>query len=388
MDLDLTKHVRPGDLVVWGQACGEPRTLTEALLAQRHRVGPFRCFLGIPAGRTVLPEHADMIDFISYTGAGGNRKLAEASALNVLALHYSALPWALSEGPLAADVALVQVAPQGADGRYPLGLSEDYLAAAVDAARVVIAEVNDAVPDVPGGRRLAPDEIDAMVHTSRPPAEFPPREPDENTRAIAANVAGLVRDGATLQFGVGGLPDAVLPLLTEHRDLAVHSGLFGDAAMELIQAGAVTGPAVTGMLTGSAKLFSFAHGNSRLWLADARYTHAHHVLRELPRFTAINAALEVDLGGAVNSEVAGGRYVGAVGGAVDFLRGAAAAPDGMPIVALPSSGIVPELTGPTSTARADAGVIVTERGVADLRGRTIAERRQLLLAIAAPGLSA
>ncbi|MEV4144450.1 acetyl-CoA hydrolase/transferase C-terminal domain-containing protein [Amycolatopsis sp. NPDC049691] len=396
-ELDLSRYVRPGDTVVWGQACGEPLTLTEALMAQRAAIGGFRCFLGIPASRTVRPEHGDVVEFVSYCGSGGNKKLYSAGVLDVVPSHYSTLPQLLSDGSLRADVVLLQVAPADADGRYSLGMADDYVSAAIPGARVVIAEVNDQVPRTPGDWMPTAADFDVVVPTSRPPAELPAREVPEQTRRIAERVAGLIDDGSTLQFGIGALPEAVLAQLADRTDLGVHSGLLNDAAADLMAAGVITnarksvdrGRSVTGLLMGSRRLFQFADGNPSIQLRGTRYTHDPSVLAAQDRLVAINSAVEVDLTGQINAEVAGGQYVGAVGGAVDFLRGAARSFGGKPIVALPAvaggaSKIVGRLSGPVSTARCDAGFVVTEYGVADLRGQPLKVRQERMLAIAHP----
>jgi acyl-CoA hydrolase len=393
-DLDLTRYLRPGDRVVWGQGPGEPRTLTELLVAQRHRLGGVTCFLGLPGSDAIRAEHADALAFESYCGTGRNARLP---GLAVLPVHYAALPGLLAGGPLAADVVFVQVSAPDEHGRHSLGLGEDYFAAALDTARVVIAEVNDQVPYTCGARTLTAADWTVCVPSSRAPAEMTAAPPSATARAVARRVAGLVPDGATVQFGVGGLPEACLDALSGHRDLGLHSGLLSDAAMRLIQAGVATGArksrdrgvAVGGFLGGTAALFRFAHRNPALRLRATGYTHDPLVLAGQHRFTAINSALEVDLSGQVNAEELNGRYVGAVGGASDFLRGAARSPGGLPIVALPStaggvSRIVARLDGPVSTARSDAGVIVTEYGVADLRGAPVSVRYERMLAIAHP----
>jgi acetyl-CoA hydrolase len=383
--------------VVWGQACAEPLTLTERLMAQRAAIGQFRCFLGIPASRTVRPEHADHVSFVSYCGTGGNRALFRAGVLDVAPVHYSTLPQLLTTGPLRADVVLLQLPPADSSGRYSLGLADDYTSAAIATARVVIAEVNDQVPRTCGPRTLTAEDLDVVVYTSRPPAELTPRPPDAVTRRIAEQVAGLIDDGATLQFGIGALPEAVLAGLTDRVHLGVHSGLLNDAAAELMAAGVITnarksvdrGQAVAGLLMGTDRLFRFADRNPAVVLRDTAYTHNAEVLAAQDKLVAINSAVEVDLSGQTNAELAGGEYVGAVGGGVDFLRGAARSRGGLPIVALPStagsaSRIVARLSGPVSSARSDAGLVVTEYGVADLRGQPLRVRRERMLAIAHP----
>jgi len=391
--LDLARYLRPGDRVVWGQACAEPRALTELLVAQRHRLGGVTCFVGIPAADVLRPEHTDALAVESYCGTGSNQALRPA----IIPAPYGTLPGLLAGGALAADAVFVQVSAPDGHGRHSLGLADDYVSAALGTARVVIAEVNDQVPFTAGARTLAPADWAACVTSSRPPAELPAAEAPAVARAVADRVAGLVEDGATVQFGIGGLPEACLGALAGHRDLGIHSGLLTEAAMRLIQAGVATGArktadpgaAIGGFLSGTAELFRFAHRNPAVQLRGTRYTHHPAVLAAQHQFTAINAALEVDLSGQVNAEVAGGRYIGSVGGASEFLRAAARSPGGLPVIALPSTGgrssrIVARLSGPVSTPRSDAGVIVTEVGTADLRGAPVSVRYERMLGIAHP----
>ncbi|MFJ2759013.1 acetyl-CoA hydrolase/transferase family protein [Nocardioides sp. NPDC087217] len=398
MTIDLTAHVRPGDTVVWGQMCAEPRTLTRALMEQAPVIGALRCFVGIPAASSVTVETVpDEVEVHSYCGSGSNATLHAAGRLQVWPVHYSDLPALLTAGPLHADVVLVQVSEPDEHGRHSLGLADDYFSAALDTARVVIAEISPQVPRTPGARTLTAADWAAAVVADDAPAEVAVPRRDETTLAVARQVAALIPDGATLQFGIGALPEAVLGELFDRRDLGIHSGLFTDAAMRLVEAGVATGVrkrldtgvAVAGLLGGSAELFAWADHNPAVSLRPTSYTHEPEVLAAMPSLVAVNAALEVDLTGQINAEEISGRYVGAVGGAVDFLRGAARSEGGLPVVALPSqveghSTIVPRLSGPVSTPRSEQVVVVTEQGVADLRGTTLAQRTERLIAIAHP----
>jgi acyl-CoA hydrolase len=400
--LDFSRYLQPGDTVAWGQACGEPLSLTEALMAQRDRLPGLRCFLGIPCSDTVRAEHADQFRFVSYSGAGPNQPLLAAGVLEVVPCHYSALPAVLGRGPLRADAVLLALPPARPDGRHGLGVCADYVATLIGSARLVMAEVSDQIPDV-GGCSLSRDDLDVIVHTSRPPAEYYPTRPVRAVEAaIAAHVAGLVVDGATLQIGIGSMPSAALAALTGHQDLGVHSGMITDAVADLMEAGAITGArkatdrglVVTGFLMGTGRLLQHAARDRAVHLRETTYTHDPAVLAAQHRFTAINGAIEVDLSGQINTETLFGRYVGAVGGAVDFMRGAGRSDGGLAVTVLPStagpgsagtvSRIVTRLTGPASVPRSDAGVIVTEYGVADLRGVPLRERRKRMLAIADP----
>jgi acyl-CoA hydrolase len=396
--LDLIQLVHPGDTLTWGQACAEPTTLVEQLLDQAEAIGSLRCFVGIPADSALtLDSVPDSLAVHSYCGAGTNAALHAAGRLEIWPVHYSSLPDLLSGGELHADVVLVQVSPPDEHGRHSLGLGDDYFSAAIDSARVVIAEVNDQVPFTLGARTLTADQWTAAIHTSRAPAPLSPPTASDQTRAVARNVAALVPDGSTLQFGIGALPEAVLAELFDHRDLGIHSGIINNTAMQLVEAGVANGSrktvdrgvAIGGLFGGTTALFRWAHRNPAVELRPTSYTHDPAVLRASHRLVAINAAIEVDLTGQVNAELAAGRYVGAVGGALDFLRGANASAGGIPVVALPStirgsSRIVSRLSGPVSTPRAEGVVVVTEHGVADLRDATLTERVERMIAIADP----
>jgi len=395
--LDLAAIIRPGDSVMWGQADAEPLPLTQALMAQRHAIGEFKAFLGVTYSDTLKVEYADCIRFSAYCGTGGNRALAKAGKLDILPCHYSHLPELIASGRLKVDVLLLQVAAANEHGEYSLSIAHEYLIPAVEAARVVIAEVNQRAPWTYGERPLLDADLDYIVHTARAPLELVHPQPGAAERAIARNVAALIEDGATLQFGLGALPETILAELADRRDLGVHSGAIGDQVANLMQAGVITnarksidrGVSIAGIMFGSKRLHDFAHRNPQLQFRSCAYTHGAGVLAKIERFTALNAAVEVDLSGQINAEVAAGVYVGGVGGAVDFLRAAHYSKGGLPIVALPAtagkhSRIVAKLNGPVSTPRSDAGIIVTEYGVADLRGCGLAERARRMIAIAHP----
>lgn len=396
----LQALIRPGDTLWWGQATAEPLTLTRAVVQHRHALaqgGRLRVFVGIGASDTLQPGQADAIDFFGYAAGGPHRALAQAGVLDILPSHYSHLPGLIRAGVLPADVVLLQVSPPDAQGRYSLGLVQEYLPAAIERARVVIAEVHPDVPWTHGGLHLQASDFALLIDAEHPPLDQSRSAPGPVEQAIARHVAGWVEDGATLQLGIGNLPEAVLAALHGHRDLGLHSGAVGDGIAALAEAGVLTnarksldtGVGIGGILMGGERLRRWAHRNPQIELRGTDYTHDPEVLAASHKLTAINAAIEVDLTGQINAEVAAGCYVGAVGGAVDFLRGAARSKGGLPIVALPATAkgktrIVAQLSGPVSTPRSDAGLIVTEHGVADLRGQTLSRRVRRLIDIAAP----
>lgn len=397
--LDFSGLVRQGDFVVWGQACGEPLELTRRLMEQRRRIGAFEAFIGISLSDTPDPDFTDCVRFLSFCGTARNARLAEAGKLDILPLHYSRLVETLSK---RVDVLLLQVVEHPESGRYSLASSCDYVQELIPHARTVVAEVNRQAPFTDA--LVDPREIDLIVHADYAPATLNRTAPSPVHQQIATHIAGLVDDGATLQLGLGGVPECVAPLLGDRQHLGLHSGILSDAAMSLIQGGQIDnsqkpvdmGISVAGGLFGSGELLAFANENPAISLGPISYTHDISVIARLPKFTAVNSAIEVDLSGQANTEsVAGRHYFGAIGGAVDFSRAAHASSGGLPIVALPAaarkkdgrltSRIVPRLSGPATIGRADIGIIVTEHGVADLRGLSLSQRASRLVEIADPG---
>jgi acyl-CoA hydrolase len=383
--LDFTQLVQSGETVAWGQGAAEPLALTKKLMLQRREIGQFNVFIGYSNSETANPAFTDCVTFFSYCGGGTNQHLAREGKLNIIPSGYFELVGVLKE---SVDVLLVQVAPSDKPGCYSLGVAYDYVAPLVSTARLVVAEVNDQSPFTFGEREISDQEIDILIRTSRPLFPSGPAACKEQELAVARKVADLI----------GSLPEGVVRLLSDRRNLGIHSGAIGDAVGDLMRAGIITnalknidaGKTVAGLMLGSPDLYNYAHRNHAIAFRSVLYTHAAEVLAQLDRFVAINSAVEVDLTGQINAEIAAGNYVGAVGGAGNFLRGALRSPGGLPIVALPAtsgpnhSRIVAHLSGPVSTPRSDAGLIVTEFGIADLRGRSLSQRIKNMISIADP----
>ncbi len=398
MGIDLSTVVRPGDGILWGQACAEPQALVEALVAQRAAFSGARLFLGVNYAGIVKPEHADHLRLSAYCGAGANRALADAGVLDIHPHPYSQLGALIRAGRIPADVVMVQVSPPDEQGRYSLGLSAEYLVPALECCRAVIAEVNAQVPWVHTERLLRREDFAMVVDSDRPPAPLPYGAPGAAEMRLAQHAAAFIPDGAVLEFGLGSLPDAILAAVAGHRDLGVHSGALGDSVADLMRSGVITnarkeidpGVTVGGVMFATHKLFDFAHRNAAVRLASNEYTHDPRVLGRLSRFVAVNSAVEVDLTGQVNAEVANGSYLGAVGGALDFIHAANRSPGGVSLMCLPSAigtratRIVSTLSGPVATPRSEACVVVTEQGAADLRGCTLRERARRMIVIAHP----
>jgi len=393
--LDLAGFIRQGDRVVVGQVSAEPQSLVGALPAAFDAVGPFETFLG-----TVVSGNFDAMPsempFAGYGAMGKASRIARRGRLDVWPLHYGALEAGFAAGAIRADVVLIQLA-RGPDG-FCATLANDYVLASARHARCVIAEVNARAPWCAGAEIGPGIRIDAVVETDREPVSAPAVVPGEAEGAIARHVAALVPDYATIQIGIGAIPDAVLDGLVHHRELGIHSGVFGDRMAQMLARGIFTnarksvdpGQAVANVVVGSRPAFAMLDRNEAIRLSPAAHTHAESVLARQERMVAINAAIEVDLSGQVNAELADRAPVGGAGGLCDFTRGAAASKGGRAIIALRAtdrtgeiSRIVPRVQAVT-LARTDVDTVVTEYGVAELRHRSAAERARALITIAAP----
>lgn len=397
-DLDFTKIVRPGDTVMWSQGTGEPTLLLRRLMEQRHAIGPFSIFLGGSYSDTIRPEHGDVVSMTGVGAVGTNRTLCDAGLMKVVPCHLSALPRYLETGLIKIDVLLMQFGPEDADGKPSPGAVNAYAQYALPRCRVAIAEINAIAPRT-RGPAVDPERFASFVRTESPVIDLPAPKPAAVELAVARNVAEFVADGDIVQAGIGTIPNALLAILGERRRMGYHAGIAGDALVPLIETGAIDnstksnyrGVSVTGALAGTKRLYDFASDNPDIVLAPVAYTHMQETLRSLVNLVAINSAVEVDLLGQANSEMAGRRYVGTVGGQLDFVRGALAAEGGRSIICLSSRTakgqprIVPIIkSGIVTLPGSDADYIVTEHGAAHLRGQPLAERTRRMIAIAHP----
>ncbi|EID10474.1 acetyl-CoA hydrolase/transferase family protein [Mycolicibacterium phlei] len=394
--IDFGRYLKPGMGVWWGQAAAEPRPLVDQLLAQAPTLGPLQLFTGLSWNDQLAEQISPGTRMISYGGLGALRKLVQADRLEVVPCHYSALPRMFAERRLPCDAGLIQVSPPDAYGMCSLGIGVDYMANAIDHTPLLFAEINARMPVTETSPRLPLHSFTAVIETDRPLPEDPPAPIGDVERAIAAHIVGLIDDGDTIQVGIGSLGAAVFEALSGHRDLGVHTGMITDGLLMLMEKGAVTGGrkeidtgfAVAGTALGSARLYARIQ-ELPVSFRPTSYTHSPRVLAELASLVAVNFAIEVDLTGQVGAEVSRGTYLGAVGGQVDFAR-AAALTGKRSIIALRStvggrSSIKFALDeGVVTTARGDVDCVVTEYGVAHLRGQSLAERRRRMIRIAAP----
>jgi acyl-CoA hydrolase len=386
----LADGLRPGDRIVVGQACSEPLGLVSQLFALAPRLDPLQVYCGLsfnPAWAGELPEG---LRLTTYCGLGTVGKAVTRGRARVVPTSLSQLSAQIASRQMPVDVVLLQVSPPDADGFHSLGCTLDYVWEAAQVARQVVVEVNSRVPMTRSRGRLHHSQV-MVAHESDTPLPEPAAEaPSEAQRAVARRVAGLVPNGATLQLGIGGLAAAIAEALRSHKGLKIRSGMAGDWLLDLADSGALdtTRPdnCLASLAVGSRRLYASLSVDALLGFA----TPAELVvpIPGSPRM-AINSTIEVDLAGQLNAELLGDRYVGTVGGQTDYFRAARASEGGLAIVALVSvtgqgtSRIVPRCGHVTSTAT-DVDLVVTEHGVADLRGTTLGERSALIANLADP----
>ena len=396
--LALSDFLKPGDSIVMGQACGEPATLVEALKAQGRDIPGLKVFIATSFSGLFDASSADSFELSSMGAIGTLRSMAKIGKLQIIPVHVSQVAPLISSGRIPCDVAMAQLSPADQDGVHSCGLISDYVKAAIDKARFVIAEVNSMVPFVPGETVTGAD-IDVIVEVDRAPVEVQAARVSETDQAIASHCSQYIGDGSVIQTGVGAVPDAILRLLHDRKDLGVHSGMLGDGLVDLAEAGVLTnarkeidrGVSINGALIGTRRLYDWAHRNRAVRMCATSYTHDAAVLSRLSRLVTVNSAIEVDLTGQVNAEQTGAAYLGGTGGQVDFVRAGARSPGGAAIIALPAtakggsiSKIVTSLSGPVTTSRVEVDIIVTEFGAAELKGQSLAERARRLVEIAHP----
>lgn len=390
-------HVAMGDVIGWPQGPGEPLALTKLLISQGSELGKPTLLFGLTQSDTLRPEIAEHFKFHALNGAGTSRRVTHLA--EIFPAHVSSLPMLFRSKALKLDVMLIQVRPLG-KGQFTLGVISDFTQAMIQTARVVIAILNPSLPPLSGDALVEESDIDVLVDGDDQIINMPDPAPTDIERTVARLVASLIPDKATIQLGVGTLPAAVSAALVQHKDLGVHSGVVSDVLVDLVEKGIVTnafkscdaGKTVTGGLFGTQKLRDFAAQTQSVQLRSADYTHNAQTTAQLANFFTINSGIEIDLSGQVNAEVAGGRYLGAVGGYVDFVRAGGLSQGGRSIIAFPSttpdgkhSRIVSSLVGrPVTAARSDIDMVVTEFGIAELRGKSFKDRARSLLKIAHP----
>lgn len=400
---EAARKVRSGQRVFLTGNCSTPQRFLAALCDRYQELNAVEIVqvLDLGAGDYVTPEMSDHIRVNSLFISPKVRKAVNEGLADFTPVFLHEIPSLFRSGRLVLDVAVIHVSPPDEHGYCSYGVEVGVTKGAAESAGLVIAEVNPRMPRTLGDSFIHVNQIDYFVEVDYHLPEVRPEPPTPSQTKIAHYIAELVPDAATLQMGIGGIPDAVLRHLTNHKNLGVHTELFSDGVMEMIEQGVITnaaknlhpGKVVAGFALGSQRLYNFINDNPVFEFRPTDYVNDPFIIAQNDRMVSINSALEVDLTGQVCADSIGSMFYSGVGGQVDFVRGASRSKGGKSFIALPStakndtiSRIAPQLKPGASvtTSRNDVRFVVTEYGVADLFGRSIAERAQALINIAHP----
>ncbi len=388
--------VRSGMRVFIHGAAATPTPLLDALAARTDLEDVETIHLHLE-GHVAIAENPGIRPNSLFTGPS-MRKAVDEGRADFTPIFLSDIPSYLERTKL--DAALLQLSPPDSHGFCTLGTSVDTALAASRNARVIIAEINEQMPRTHGNTLVPVDSIAAFIHTDRPIVIHEAAAPNAVEQAIGGHIAPLVPDGATLQMGIGAIPNAVLALLFDKRELGIHTEMFSDRVVDLVEAGVITnrrkkvhpGRITTSFVVGSQRLYDFVDDNPFVEFYPCDHTNDTAVIRKNDKVVAVNSAIEVDLSGQVVADSIGHRIYSGIGGQMDFMRGAALSPGGVPIIALPAttskgiSRITPTLKagGGVVTTRGHVHWIVTEYGAVDLWGKSLRERAEALISIAHP----
>lgn len=400
---EAAQKITSGQRIFITGNCSTPIPFVEALVARYHELENLEVVqvLSIGMPEYITPEMSEHIRVNNLFISANMRNAVNAGTADFTPVFLHEIPYLFRQGHLTPDVAVIHVSPPDEHGYCSYGTEVGVTKSAAESARTVIAQINPHMPRTLGDSFIHMSKIDFCIEVDYELPEVKPLPASAVQDQVAAHIAGLIPDGATLQTGIGGIPDAVLRRLTDHRDLGIHTELFSDGVMEMIEAGVITnaaksihtGKVIAGFVIGSHALNRYIHDNPVIELHPTEYVNDPFIIARNDRMVSINSALEVDLTGQVCADSIGTHFYSGVGGQVDFVRGAARSKDGKSIIALPStakdgavSRIVPILKAGAgvTTSRNDVHIIATEFGTADLFGKTIAQRAQALISIAHP----
>ena len=404
---DAMRHVRNGDSIIVPTGVGEPPTLLTALSEQRRNFQDVKVsqILAVRKYGYFDPETAHHVRHVALFLGPASRAGAQAGWVDFIPNYFSEIPQQIERGQIPADVVFSMASPMDAHGYFSLSLGADYTMAALAKARAVVLEVNPNVPFAYGNCLVHISQVTALVESDEPVFEVGLPSIGPVQEAIGKQVADLIDDGSTLQIGYGGIPDAVVMQLTHKHDLGIHTEMIGDGILTLLESGAVTnrrknylpGKMVATFALGSAKLYRFMERNPALEMHPADFTNDPMLAGQNDNLVAINATLQIDLLGQCGSESLGSVPFSGTGGQADFVRAANRSRGGKAFIVLPStakndsiSRIVPVLNPGThvSTSKNDINYVVTEYGVAQLRGKSASQRARELIGIAHPAFRA
>ena len=399
---EAVRHVQSGNRIVCTHACGEAQALTDELVRQADRLENVEIVHMVAMGKAPYcqPGMEKHFRHNALFVGGSTRKAVEEGRGDYTPCFFHEIPKLFTDGTLPVDVAFLQLSEPDENGVCSYGVSVDYTQPAAEAAKLVIAQINKNMPYT-YGNGINLKDIDYIVEKDEPLIELQPPKIGETEHKIGEYVASLIHDGDTLQLGIGAIPDAVLSFLGDKKDLGIHSEMFSDGVVDLARKGVITnkkktidqGKFVSCFLMGTKKLYDFVNNNPDVLMERVDYTNDPFVVAKIDNIISINSAMQVDLMGQVNAEMIGYKQFSGVGGQVDFVRGASRAKGGKAIIAMPStaghgkiSKIVPLLDegAAVTTSRNDVDYIITEFGIAPLKGRTLRQRAIALIKIAHP----
>lgn len=403
---EAVQKIQSGQRVVVAHACGEPSVILDAMVANAAQYENVEIIHMVAMGKAAYcqPQYDRHFHHNAFFLGGSTRAAAAEGRADFTPVYFSEIPAILKE-ELRPNVTLLQVSPPDDHGYCSLGVSVDYTKGAAQEADLVIAQVNRFMPRTLGDSFLHVTDIDCFVEADTPVIELAPPKITDVERAIGQNVAELIRDGDTLQLGIGAIPDAVLLFLKEKHDLGIHTEMFSDGVVELVEAGVITnkkktlhrGQSVATFLMGTRRLYDYVDNNPAVAMYPVDYVNDPYVIGQNDNLVSINSCVQIDIMGQVVSTSAGLRQISGVGGQVDFVRGANLSKGGRAIMAMPSitgkgkiSKIVPFLDqgSAVTTSRNDVNYVVTEYGIAQLRGKSLRQRAEALIAIAHPDFRA
>ena len=400
---EAVRRITSGMRVYLTGNCSVPQTLLSALVQRAPELQDVEIVQVLTVGPAdyVAPEMAGHLRVNTLFISDNVRAAVNEGRADFTPVFLSEVPRLFKSGLLALDVALVHVSPPDEHGFCSFGIEVGMTKPTAQSAKAVIAEMNPRMPRTLGDSFIHLSKLDLVVPVDYPLPEIRMGNTSETIQRIADHVAGLIPDGATLQTGIGAIPDAVLSRLGNHKDLGIHTELFSDGIIDLIARGVITGErktlhpgkVIAGFVLGTQRLYDFIHDNPVIELHPQDYVNDPFVIAQNVRMVAINSAIEVDLTGQVCADSIGPRLYSGVGGQLDFIYGASRSQGGVPVIALPSTALGGRASRIVGTLKPGSGVttsrnhirfVVTEHGVADLYGKTVRERARALIAIADP----
>ena len=399
---EAVQKIQSGSRVVVAHACGEPSAILDAMVANAAQYRNVEIVHMVAMGKAAYcqPQYDKNFHHNAFFLGGSTRAAAAEGRVDFTPVYFSEIPSLLRED-LRPNVTLLQCSPPDAHGYVSLGVSVDYTKPAAECADLLIAQINPKMPRTMGDSFIHVSKLDYIVEQETDLIELPPPHIGEVARAIGENIASLVKDGDCLQLGIGAIPDAVLLFLKDKKDLGIHSEMFSDGVVELVEAGVITnarknihkGKSVATFLMGTRRLYDYVDNNPEVAMMPVDYVNDPRVICQNDNLVSINSCVQVDLMGQVVSTCVGLRQISGVGGQVDFVRGANMSRGGRTIMAMPStaakgtiSKIVPLIDegAAVTTSRYDVNYVVTEYGIAQLKGKTLRERARELIGIAHP----